>query len=122
MSDEAREHIPADEDSVQDREPVDTYLEEKRAWVRHHQQRRPVYPPTGERGTFIGIFGYRMPVGACFFPYYQTPGGIYFYEWVSDGESGAPRAVYKKTCRLHVEGQRRRGATRFFTAEQWLNP
>lgn len=53
----------------------------RRRWFLLHSNRQPLYSPTGEKGAFVGIFGYLTGAGVREFPFYKTQSGIYFYFW-----------------------------------------
>src|SRR3990167_9819538 len=93
----------------------DKHQEDKMRWLQHHSERKPVYPSTQEEGTFIGIFGFLVSAwSAREFPYYQTPSGVYFFEWVDDeGEN-------KKVIQLDLEDMIEQQSVLFFSAESWL--
>lgn len=85
-------------------------------WITYHRERRPVYPPSGERGAFAGVFGFRTIGGTQEFPYYQTPSGVYFYEASTPRFLGDTEPMQRKTKRIDADRWRREGV-RMSTAE-----
>lgn len=86
----------------------------KEAWLVHHGERHPIYAPTNEKGSFVGLFGFATAVGARIFPYYQTESGVYFYEWEDiEGER-------KKTVTLDLERIQRAKSAIFYTPKSFV--
>src|SRR3989344_2409784 len=91
------------------------HQEQKKAWLTHQMERKPVYSPTKEEGIFAGIFGFLVSAwSAREFPYYQTPSGVYFFEWTDD------EGKNKKVIQLDLDDMIEADSVLFFSAESWL--
>jgi hypothetical protein len=108
----------------EDKKRAVEHMRERRAskeeWLRHHQERRPVFTPINEEGTFAGLIGYGTTVGARIFPYYRTESGVYFYEHEDPRSEENPSRREKKVIQLDLEEIRRKGVAKLYTSESFI--
>jgi hypothetical protein len=108
----------------EDKKQAAEYRRERRAskekWLQHHKERKPVFIPINEEGTFAGLIGYGTTVGARIFPYYRTESGVYFYEHEDPISEENPSRREKKVIQLDLEEIQRKGIAKLYTPESFI--